>query len=577
RDRAEIQAVGEMLGSVTREPVLAGMQTNLYMLFMTNTWNRAGANGVVGLLHPEAHLVDPNGGALREATYARLRRHWEFVNELFLFPDVGHPIHFGVHIYGSAREAYFIQAVNLLTPATADRSMDHDGSGEIPGIQYPEGGWDLRPHSQRIVTVDRVVLGDWVALFDSPGTAPERSRLLRPLTQADLEALRVFAQQSRRLGDTTRYWTSGFHEKGAKDEGTIAWRTEYPPALKDCILQGPHILNATPFAQQPRENCKSKGDWDALDLETLPARFIPRTNYQRAIDAYEFTQRQAEWEGRPYSRRYREAHREFIQPGHERTVKACILPPGPTHINIINSVSLSTDLETAMWAGCLASLPFDYLTKVSGASGLKKNVIERYPLVDGNELMKSLLALRTLRLNCVTQDYTALWELLFDDCWGADLFVAGSGIARLGEVASSWNYETPLRLDLDRWLALTEIDAIVALMLGLTEEQLLQMYRSQFAVLRKYEHVTVFDTNGRQISGIHQNYGYHQQQWEDALKAAPTRRGEKKVGMWDRVKAHMAGDTDVDLGPFVPPFVPADREKAMSTAYRAFQARLTAS
>src|SRR5690606_22730893 len=128
----------------------------------------------------------------------------------------------------------------------------------------------------------------------------------------------------------------------------------------------------------------------------------------------------------------------------------------------------------------------------------------------------------------------------------------------------------------DRWLALTEIDAIVALMLGLTEEQLLQMYRSQFGVLRKYEYVTVFDANGHQISGIHHNYGYQQRKWEDTLKAEPTRRGERKVGMWERVQATMKGDTDVDLGTFVPPFVPADREKAMSTAYRAFQARLAA-
>jgi hypothetical protein len=192
-------------------------------------------------------------------------------------------------------------------------------------------------------------------------------------------------------------------------------------------------------------------------------------------------------------------------------------------------------------------------------------------------LLGTGLALRVLRLNCVTEAYAYLWASQFDASWTTDHLTSGNGTIELGDIGGFWTQSTPLRTDLDRWLALTEIDAIVALMLGLTEEQLLQMYRSQFAVLRKYEYVTVFDANGRQVSGIHQNHGFHQQQWEDELKAAPTRRGERKVGMWERVQAYLKGDTEVDLGPFVPPFVPADRELAMSRAYRAFEARLAAS
>ena len=46
--------------------------------------------------------------------------------------------------------------------------------------------------------------------------------------------------------------------------------------------------------------------------------------------------------------------------------------------------------------------------------------------------------------------------------------------------------------------------------------------------------------------------------------------------MWDRVQAHLAGDADVDLGPFVPPFRRADREVAMRRAYQAFSERLEA-
>ena len=55
---------------------------------MTNTWRRSGLSGVVGLLHPESHFVDPKAGPLRAQTYRRLRQHWQFANELFLFAEV---------------------------------------------------------------------------------------------------------------------------------------------------------------------------------------------------------------------------------------------------------------------------------------------------------------------------------------------------------------------------------------------------------------------------------------------------------------------------------------------------------
>ncbi len=576
-DLAEISGLSALLGARTREPYLLGIQTNLYMHFMTNTWRRSGAHGVVGLIHPESHFADPSGGPIREPTYSRLRRHWQFSNETKLFQDVHNETEFGVHVYGGPRTPQFLQAANLLAPSTLDRSLDHDGTGDLPSIQYPEGGWDLRPHAQRIVTVNYDVLTDWVGLFDPTGTPAQQSRLLRPLTRADLSALAAFARQPWRLGDMTRYWSRGFDEVKLKTDGTAEWNTAYPAHLEDCILQGPHAQNATPFAQQPRENCASNRDWEALDLERVSAGFVPRTNYQRLVSQDEFQRRQTAWDGKPYSMRYREAHREFVSAGLERTMKAFILPPGPPHIYTINSIALEDDASTALLAALFSSLPYDYLVKVFGVGHLIRSVTDVIPMASLETPLRGSLLLRVLRLNAMTQHYEQLWWGQFEEGWAVDAFVSGRGTVQLGAVGHRWSTETPLRTDLDRWLALTEIDAIVALMLGLTEEQLVQMYRSQFAVLRKYEFVTVFDANGRQISGIHHNYGFHQRQWEDELKAAPVRRGERKVGMWDRVHAYLKGDTEVDLGPFVPPFVPADRELAMSRAYRAFEARLAAS
>lgn len=191
----------ELMSSPVDREVLAGLQTNLFMVFMTSVWRHCAPRGIVGLLRPESHFVDPKGGSLRRATYGRLRRHWHFVNELMLFEDIGHPVNYGIHVYGDPRTATFVQQSSLLHPETADQSLVHDGAGLVPGIQYPSGGWDLRPHRKRIVKVDHDVLADWTRLFDVPGTPAAEARLLRPVTTADLEALSTLVQKSVQLSE----------------------------------------------------------------------------------------------------------------------------------------------------------------------------------------------------------------------------------------------------------------------------------------------------------------------------------------------------------------------------------------
>ncbi len=575
RDRAENAGLSSLLSAASREPLLVGIQTNLYMVFMTNTWRRANDRGTIGLLHPESHFIDPKGASLRSASYRRLRRHWQFRNILFLFEDVHDNAEFGVNVYGNMRELRFLQATNLADPATLDRSLHHDGEGDLPGIQHVEGGSDVRPHAARVVTIDAAVLAEWVRLFDPAGTPAEESRLLRPLTTEDLAVLSVFAHQHRRLVDTHRHWTSGFHEKGQRDDGTLTWRTESPTTLEDCVLQGAHVVNGNAFGQQPLENYRSKNDWRAVDVERLGFSFVPRTNYQRLVDFAEFMARQTRWDGEPYTQRFREAHREFVSPGNERTLQSCVLPPGVSHIGKLNSIWTMSPRATVRWAGTLMSLPFDYLIKVSGVNGVKKNITDGLPVPEPHRFLDQALILRVLRLNCLLPAYAPLWSDLFDTAWADDTFVAADdGSVILGEVSKEWSEGTPLRKDYDRWLAFCEMDAIVALLLGITEEQLAQMYRSQFGVLRKNEHVMVFDGNGRQICGIHHAYGSMQARWEDQSKLAIAVRGEPKLGMWARVQAFASGDEAVDLGPFVPPFRSADREGAMRRAYRALQTRV---
>ncbi len=241
-DLAAWAGTAEHLGSTVEHSVLAGIQTNLYTNFMERVWRSAGNRGVSGLIHPRAiSSIQRGEPVFRSQTYGRLRRHWQFLNELFLFEDVNHKTAFGVHVYAAVRTPSFLQMSYLLAPSMVDGSLESNDQSDPPGVQFAWGGWDLRPHPSRLTRVDTAVLQQWAKIFDAPGTPADEARLLRPITREHVEILGVVAQQHVRIADLGYEWSSLWHEKGAKKDGYIEWRTEVPAEWAEVILQGPHF------------------------------------------------------------------------------------------------------------------------------------------------------------------------------------------------------------------------------------------------------------------------------------------------------------------------------------------------
>jgi hypothetical protein len=155
-----------------------------------------------------------------------------------------------------------------------------------------------------------------------------------------------------------------------------------------------------------------------------------------------------------------------------------------------------------MWA----SVPVDFFVKAAGQGELNQGFVRRFPHVQNHALEQQLI-FRTLRLNCLVRPYTSLWEELFDQGWQQDGWAPGVGLdpgsntdkPALGDVQLTWSWDTPLRRDADRRQALVEIDAIVAIMLDITADELVTIYRTQFPVLQKYEREALYDAHGRQV------------------------------------------------------------------------------
>ena len=191
-------STAEYLGSVQSYPLLAGLQPDLYRCFMEQTWTHSSAKGIVTLIHPETHFTDEKAAVLREQTYIRLRRHWQFINELKLY-EIDHKRRYGIHIYGSRLGAVqFMMASSLYHPDTVERSLKHDGSGEEPGFKDPDGNWDLRPHRRRIIEVTDSTLQIWHAAMEDDSHPVRQTRMVYTVNTAATEVLATIGTPTAR-------------------------------------------------------------------------------------------------------------------------------------------------------------------------------------------------------------------------------------------------------------------------------------------------------------------------------------------------------------------------------------------
>ena len=62
-----------------------------------------------------------------------------------------------------------------------------------------------------------------------------------------------------------------------------------------------------------------------------------------------------------------------------------------------------------------------------------------------------------------------------------------------------WSWDSPLRVEEKRRAAQNDIDAIVAISLGVTADELCMIYRTQFPVMRRYDEEDRYDVNGRKV------------------------------------------------------------------------------
>ncbi|MET9398443.1 class I SAM-dependent DNA methyltransferase [Kitasatospora sp. NPDC002965] len=551
------------LGSPVVYPLLVGTQGDLYRAFMAQVWAHLARHGSAGLIHPDTHFGGAREGTIRAEAYQHLRVHAHFVNSSrWAFDDLNWSQEFGMHIYGTPQEPDFLHLSELRDAEVLPDSLAHDGKGEAPGIKH-NGSWDIRPHRERVVRVDAELLASWQKLNGSGSTA-DQTPLLYPVLQSEQGAIEALATYDTSLADYQPLITRGYDEANAKKDGLIRWGNQSVSSLSDVILQGPHFAAALPFSKEPRIPCRSNRDWDLRAPAELPEDFVPVTNYVRASDQITHLAAQDSWHGRPSTSYFRLAWRKMIPFDSSRCLHAVLIPPGPAHVHAVYSTALPDNRMTALNAGFWASLPLDYLLRITSRSDLQVAEARKMPAPDPGHPLASALLVRALRLNALTIHYTSLWSELFDPRWAGYEDWANPNWPHLNPLAEgltpTWTYATPLRTELERRAALVELDALVAVWLGITADQLIAIYKSRYPILDDYESATYFDATGRRIAQNFNVYGHGQikQDYLDLLDhlASPT------------ITPPPAG--------YVAPFYKADRPVEMRAAHAHFQSCLDA-
>jgi hypothetical protein len=599
REWQALVGAANLFNSIQQYPLLKGGQTNLYKLFIERGWTLVSRNGVSGLLHPEGIYDDPKGGLFRRELYRRVRFHAQFINELALFEGVGNLADFGVNICGPTGDVAFTNLSNLYHPRTILESENHDGFGPVPGMKTDENEWETRGHRNRIITITDRELEVFGRLLDGENADSSRARLPIIHSLELVSVLEKLANQSSRLGDIRdKYFPSVcWDETNNCKDGTIRRETRIPASVNEWIVSGPHFHVGTPLNKAPNEGCSSHRDYTSIDLTAIGPDYLPRTNYVPAVSRAEYEHRMPQWRGKRYDEYYRLAFRNMLSITGERSLISVIIPPGVAHIHGVKGLAFDDEALLCLIAGLSFGLCTDFLIRSTGKANLLDLTGLLPVLIQESSLAQPILE-RTLKLVCLTKPYANLFER----------------IASFSGLDPKWSPDIALRTDRDRRQALVELDALGAIHLGITCEELVTVYRSSFPVLKyTYERPNRYDVMGRLVPGAVLKKA--KELGVDTTKPMPPtpitdlfgnpdpvepskgrRTNRKRAGTdegepvpeptWVAIEDPRPGQGRQQIGAlawedpkmeprrirhYIPPFVGFDREEDMRTAYEKFR------
>ena len=498
----EVACSSAFMNCTSNYPLLIGQQTNLYKCVLENSLKLLSETGFMGMVHPETIYDEPNGQLLRKEVYRHLKYHFRFRNSLLLFAEVRDQKQYSINIYcGKVSEPEFECIFNLYHPVTIDESFCSDGKTECKGIKIETANgytWNLRGHKKRIIRFNKKALMTLARMFED-STDWETTKLGAIYVTDVISVLEKLAFFKSAVKDFNPIITEGFHSTNAVTDGTIEFRIqETNVGNYEMIYSGPNIYVGTAFYKSPRIGGYKKSDFDVIDLTRIDEAYCVRTRYVPNVSIAQLKKIFPTYdENKSWQDYYKVGYRKMLNQTGDRTLNCGILIKKSSHVNGVISAIFNDDEKIVELAGLSSSLILDFLMKTIASANLTDSRLRELPM-GIEEKYKNSLLVRTLLLNCMTAEYSELWNSLFrseykNDNWA----IQDSRLKPFSEISEKWTPRCPLRNDFERRQALLEIDVIVAQAFGLTLDELITIYVSQFDVLKKNEEFTFYDKKGR--------------------------------------------------------------------------------
>ena len=523
--REFVSARGEMevTSSELMNPYAGGGANNFYRCFIDLSFRLISHDGYCALIHQDGHLGDPSSGSFRRHWYSRICKYFEFRNEIQskMFSEVHHNLIFSLNVYrGYSSSVCFDSISSTFLPSQINESYVHDCSGPVQGMKGEDGNWNTSGHRDRIVKIDSETLRSIHALSEEDDVPVSETRLIRPYSVKILDLFRLLSRCEKLFQsvNSSRCLTSERSDSIKNDESKPSWqmsqiwtkvaklidgtiREETLFSLAEhAIIQGPHIYVGNPFYKTPKAISQKNSDYDVIDLRHISDDYFPRSNFQPEVPMREYRNRMRKciWDPtKTHVDFFRVAVRTMVSRSGERSLVSAVIPAGVAHVDSMQSIAFKFDHDLLSGASLLSSLVIDFYIKAGGRQAFRNADFRRVPWVDAGPTARS----RTLRLACLTSNYKDLWNR---NAKNLSPMQWSSSDARLdfeGLVGgpSTWNRDAAFRTDFARRMALIEIDVLVAQAFGMTVDQLIEIYRIYFPILRENESNTWYDQEGKVV------------------------------------------------------------------------------
>lgn len=564
-----VQLAGQLayMLSASNYPDLKKQQGNIYKCFVVNALQYLGQHGVYGLIHPEGLYDNPYGEDFRTKLYKHLRYHFEFINEKYLFHDIAHTKRFSINIAAKDQSDSFITITNLFDTKTIEDSFSDEHKYPLMGLKDNNNEWNVFGHPDRIIKVDKKVLNVFGRVFD--GKESRGARMPEVHAKICVTLFEKMLKIQTTIGDLPGFFCSQLmNETAAIKNKLIEISKSYPTSMSEEVYSGPNIWLANPFFKAARIPCVEKSDYDLVNLDDVNlGKSLSRTKYKTTSKC--FAELPKLDSGIRYDSPYKIFARRRLNLSMERTLISAIVPQNTVQIHAVLGIYVQNPADLVAVAACLNTVVYDFYIKTYGKEDLYDNTLSKLPIPIDKDM--SLALARVLALNAIGPEFGQLWKAVWSpeftkNEWSKEDVRLPKDFFSTSE---EWKSGYIATTDYMRRQLFVELDVCVAMLLGLSLQDLISIYSLQFPVMQQYEMDTWYDATGKIVFTNNKgliSVGYSRAEWENEIKDAPAGKSFYKTVTDDTVDGPVERTIE-----YVAPFDRCDRIKDYETAWKFFE------